>query len=151
MSIEELSLKPVTNWVVVDFSTKEGRDLLRAALKHVVWLRQVLLLACRCHVIDILLPGYREQENQQKFFTRQWSFFPWRAEICCFRHKNLEVQCYLGSSLQTAVCSNSAQVRFRLGSGFRLVRFSYLEIFVQHACGRHPQSVRRVSRRTAHG
>lgn len=33
---EDLSLKPVTNWVVLDFSKKDGRDLLRAALKHLV-------------------------------------------------------------------------------------------------------------------
>ena len=33
---EDLSLKPVTNWVVLDFTKKDGRDLLRAALKHLV-------------------------------------------------------------------------------------------------------------------
>ncbi|XP_067039989.1 UDP-glucose:glycoprotein glucosyltransferase 1-like [Acropora muricata] len=31
---EELSLKPITNWVIADLGIKEGRSLVRAALKH---------------------------------------------------------------------------------------------------------------------
>ena len=34
--IEELSLKPVTNWVIADLASKEGRVLVRAALQQVV-------------------------------------------------------------------------------------------------------------------
>ena len=34
--VEELSLKPVTNWVIADLASKEGRVLVRAALQQVV-------------------------------------------------------------------------------------------------------------------
>ena len=35
---EELTLKPVTNWVVADLSMKEGRALVKAALKQMVFM-----------------------------------------------------------------------------------------------------------------
>ena len=35
---EELSLKPVTNWVIADLASKEGRALVKAALQQVVCL-----------------------------------------------------------------------------------------------------------------
>ena len=33
---EELSLKPVTNWVIADLANEEGRALVKAALKQMV-------------------------------------------------------------------------------------------------------------------
>lgn len=33
---EELSLKPITNWVIADLANKEGRSLVKAALQQMV-------------------------------------------------------------------------------------------------------------------
>ena len=33
---EELSLKPITNWVITDLANKEGRVLVKAALQQMV-------------------------------------------------------------------------------------------------------------------
>ena len=33
---EELSLKPITNWVIADLANKEGRALVKAALQQMV-------------------------------------------------------------------------------------------------------------------
>ena len=34
---EELSLKPITNWVIADLANKEGRSLVKAAVQQMVF------------------------------------------------------------------------------------------------------------------
>ena len=70
---EELSLKPVTNWVIADLSIKEGRALVMAALKQMV-----TMSVCNNRLeVASLGPGSADYLSAQ--FARRYFFPPMRG------------------------------------------------------------------------